>query len=480
MKTDMENIKGNNNGNYFQIVLSVAFAAFIVSVDNYIVNIALPTITADFKIDTGKASWIALSYMLSIVSTMLLFGKIADRLGLKKIFITGYALFSLGSLFCGIAPSFGFLVVSRSIQGLGGSMLYVTGFAIISEFVPQDKRGWAFGLISTAVGLGLMLSAPMGGFITEYLSWHWVFLINVPLCVIAIIFSAHVISSKKRQSKINETGLKGFDFSGTLLCIIGLITLVFALNRAGRSGWYSPFVYICMGISVLTLIMFIVHEKRHKDPILNLDIFRRHNFVAGSIDSLAVFVFFSGSNFLLPFFLERVRGLTSSQTGLTMMIYSIIYLSFAPFAGRLSDKFSPRIIASFALSSGAAASIGFALTMHYDGISPSIAYLVWLALSMAFFFPTNNNMVMHAVPQEHLGIGSGTFRTLCHLGILMGVCLYGTVFSHSLQETVADTSVKNPKGIAPEALVNAFKNAFLFGGFVGLAALLFRPFLRKE
>jgi EmrB/QacA subfamily drug resistance transporter len=476
----METIKGDGCNNYFRIVLSVAFAAFIVNVDNYIVNIALPTITADFGINTGEASWIALSYIIAMVSTMLLFGKVADRVGLKKVFITGYVLFSLGSMLCGIAADLHLLVISRFIQGLGGSMLYVSGFAIISEFVPTGRRGWAFGILSTAVGLGLMLSTPLGGFITEYLSWHWVFLVNVPLCAGAILFSAWVIPAANMQGKPDRHGAKKFDIPGALLSLTGLLALVVALNRAGKSGWHSPLVLVCIGISAVAISIFIVHEKRHKDPILNLEVFRKHNFVAGSIDSFAVFVFFAGSNFLLPFFLERVKGLTSSQTGLAMMAYSVVYLTIAPLAGRLSDAFSSRIISSLGLASGAAASLSFALTMHLDGVWPAILYLLWLAVSMAFFFPTNNNMVMHAVPQEYLGAGTGTYRTLCHLGILMGVCLYGTVFSNSFPEGVAHVSGRTPVAASQETLINAFRNAFLFGGFIGMCALLMHQFLKKE
>ena len=476
----MRTKKWDGYNHYFQIVLSVAFAAFIVNVDEYIVNIALPTITADFGIDTGEASWIVLSYMLAIVSTMLLFGKVADRVGLKKVFITGYVLFTLGSLLCGIAHDLRFLVISRSIQGLGGSMLYVSGFAIISEFVPDDRRGWAFGIISTAVGLGLMLSAPLGGFITEYLSWHWVFLVNVPLCAGAIIFGMWVIPAVNKQNKPNRQGFKKFDVPGALLCLIGLLALFIALNRADKSGWHSPLILISSGISVFAISMFIVNEKRHKDPIMNFDIFRRHNFVVGSIDSFAVLVFFTGSNFLLPFFLERVKGLTSSQTGLAMMAYSVVYVIIAPLAGRLSDAFSSRIISSLALTSGATASLSFALTMHLDGVLPTILYLFWLAISMAFFFPTNNNMVMHAVSQEHLGTGAGTFWTLCHLGFLMGVCIYGTVFSNSFPEGVTDASGRTPTGVPHDILINAFRNAFLLGGFIGMGALLIHPFLKKE
>ncbi len=466
--------------NYFKVVLSVAFSAFIVNVDNYIVNIALPTITADFGIDASKASWISLSYILAMVSTMLLFGKIADRVGLKKIFITGYVLFSLGSLLCGMAQNLFFLVFSRAIQGLGGSMLYVSGFAVISEFVPSDRRGWAFGMISTAVGLGLMLSAPLGGFITEYLSWHWVFLVNVPLCAIAIALASWVIPTAKRNNKPHRNKGRHFDVSGAFLCLIGLLALVAALKMADKNSWHSPVILISAGIAVFAIFMFIINERRHQDPILNLDIFKRHHFVAGSIDSFAVFVFFAGSNFLLPFFLERVKGLTSSQTGLAMMAYSVVYLTIAPLAGRLSDAFSSRTISSFALASGAAASLTFALTMHLDGILPAIFYLLWLALSMAFFFPTNNNMVMRAVPQEHLGAGAGIFRTLCHLGILIGVSLYGTVFSHSLSQGVAGDAGRFPTDASRDLMINAFKNAFLFGGLLGICALLIHPFLKKE
>ncbi len=160
-----------------------------------------------------------------------------------------------------------------------------------------------------------------------------------------------------------------------------------------------------------------------------------------------------------------------------MLTYSVVYVVLASFAGRLSDTFSPQIISVSALVSGAAASFFFALTMHVDGMAPSIIYLLWLAVSMAFFFPTTSNMVMRALPQKYLGTGAGTFWTFCHLGSLIGVCVYGTVFSNSLSEGFSESL---GVGLSLNAPVGPYRNAFILGGCLTLGALLTRPFFKNE
>lgn len=460
------------------LIICVAFAAFIVNVDNYIVNIALPTITAYFNIDTSTASWISLSYVITIVSTMLLIGKIADRFGIKKVFILGYALFTLGSLLCGLSHGLYTLIFSRTVQGLGGSMLYIGGFAVVAKFLPPDKKGWGFGILSMAAGLGLMLSTPIGGFITEYLSWHWVFIVNVPIGVFSIFISRHFIPSDARS--LSAENHKRFDLIGGALSIIMTISFVFAFNRASKIGWLSLPIIACFSVSVTAMIFFIIWEKRHREPIIDFTVFKNRIFIIGTIQAFSAFFFFAGSNFLLPFYLEGIKGLTTSQTGSAMMVYSLVYVTTSPFAGRMSDRINPEKIILIAILFGAAASLFFAYMLSRQGIYSVFIYLIWLGLSLAFFFSPNNNMVMQAVSGEHKGVATGLFRTFCHFGILMGVCVYEMVFSHSIHLAgTTDNLLRMGYIGANTAALSGFRNAYLLGGFIGLTALILSIMKKK-
>lgn len=163
------------------IVISVAFSSFIVVLDAYIVNVSLPAIARYFNVGTSDVVHVIVAYLLIITSTLLLFGKLGDRFGFKKFFMLGFCFFTAGSLLCGISPTLGILIASRCLQGIGGAILYAIGTALIPKHLPEHRRGWAFGTVATAAGLGMAIGAPVGGFITQLLNWHWIFLINVPV-----------------------------------------------------------------------------------------------------------------------------------------------------------------------------------------------------------------------------------------------------------------------------------------------------------
>ncbi len=166
---------------YYPVILCIAFAVFMVRLDGYIVNISLPTIARYFQVGTSEVSWIVLIYLLVMTGCMLILGKLGDRFGLKRIFLMGYLVFSVSSLFCGLAPTIHTLDLARAVQGVGGAMMIVSAFAIVSRLLPEHLTGWAFGVCSFANSLGIMVGSPLGGFITGFFSWKWIFLINVPI-----------------------------------------------------------------------------------------------------------------------------------------------------------------------------------------------------------------------------------------------------------------------------------------------------------
>jgi len=452
------------------IIMSVAFATFMSILDANIVNISLPTIARYFSITTGQVVWVTISYLLIQTSTLLFFGKIADRMGVNKIFISGYLTFVVGSLMCGISTTGGALIFSRCIQALGGAMLYTTTFAIIPKFIPAQNRGWAFGLLSTAAALGITVGAPLGGFITGFFSWHWIFLINIPIGLTAVLVALKVLPKEEVKPKEKEK----FDFPGAILSFMGPLFLIYALNMGHKYGWGSPTILTCFAASALSFVALIIREKFARFPLLDLNLYKKLDFTLVNLSSFMAFAFLAGSNFLVPFYLQLERGLAVEYAGMVILVYSIVYMFVGPFAGRLSDKVRPRLLCSIAMFSATLASLTFAFIMGLPGLIPVILFLVWLAISNGFFISPNNSEVMSLVPADKQGIASGAFKTVSNLGMVIGVTLFEVIFAASIPKGIT------PATFTPDQLLAGFKNTYVFGSFILLLAFLFSIMARGK
>jgi MFS family permease len=223
-------------GKYFWIVLCSAFILLIVKLDAFVVNVSLPTIAHAFSLNAAQTSMIIVVYLLMLTNTMLIFGKLEDRLGIRKILIAGYIIFTLGSLFSGLAPSILTLILARGLQGIGGAMLLICGFSAVNKFLPKEIEGWGLGIVTTAAALGIATGAPLGGYITHYFNWRWIFFVNVPLGVLGLLVSAGTLP-KETISK--STASQPFDYLGAILSFTGLSILTYVLSNGGQWGWGS-------------------------------------------------------------------------------------------------------------------------------------------------------------------------------------------------------------------------------------------------
>jgi MFS family permease len=242
------------------IIYSIAFAAFMVMLDNYIVNISLPAISKSFNVGIDGVSWIVIVYLLILTSAIPFFGKLGDRVGLIKLFIAGYLVFISGSLLCGLSSSLYMLIFSRFVQAIGGAVLYTVPSAIITRFLPPEKRGYSFGILATAAAVGFAMGSPLGGLITANFGWQWVFLINIPIGISAIIIVLKKFPREKEISLIREK----FDILGVFYCFFWLITLMFSLNMGRKFGWTSPLIVGSFAASLVFLILFIRQEYHFK------------------------------------------------------------------------------------------------------------------------------------------------------------------------------------------------------------------------
>ena len=465
---------------YRWALVSIAFAAFMVKLDGSIVNISLPTISRYYGVTPGGASWVILSYLLVQVTTMMIFGKLADDIGLKKTFIAGYVIFTFGSLLCGGAPTLAALIASRCIQGLGSAMLITSAFAMVPRLLPRKLLGSAFGMLGTSAGLGVIVGAPAGGFITEFLSWRWVFLVNIPVGALAIMTALRAIKDEEARGKDMARKLREFDILGTVMSFAGLLALVYGLNTGNDSGWSSASTLSSFIGAFVLLSFFFIWEKRHAHPLLDLGLFRNRRFMCALAAAFAAFMVMSGSGFLMPFYLELVKGLDSARTGLVILVFSLVYMAAGPFAGKLSDKVDPSILCAVAMISCAACALTFAFTLPYEGLFFVLLFLVWLALSLGSFVSPNNNQAMRLAPHDEQGMASGVFNTVTSLGLVFGVTLFETVFSRSLPGYAARGGLGS---IPSPFLVTGFRDAYVLGALVALmgfaASVMIRRTLRR-
>ena len=465
------------------ILFSIAFATFISNVDYYIVNIALVTITNDFRATTSDVSWVLLSYQLTITSFLLLFGKLGDRFGMKRIFLFGFSVFTLGSIACGLSPTIFFLILSRAVQGLGASVLYSIPPAMVSKYFPENKRGSAFGVLATTAAIGMILGAPLGGIITGYFSWRWAFLINLPIGIIAVIAAKRILpeddAPEMKRSPEREKPHKSFDALGAVLSFAATLNLFYALSMFDEKGWGSPIILGSMAASIVSVLLFIKWEKRHLDPLVDISLFKNRMFVAENISCALAYAFLAGNNFIMPFYLQTLKGLSPQKTGVVFMFYSLVYMVTGPVAGKLSSRIKPRTLCSLAMLFAAAAIFIFSGFFTAPGLVPVCIFFACNGFAMATFSISNNTSVMGSAPEGKEGMVAGILRVMMRLGMAIGVCAFETVFSLT---AVGHSAASGSKlaSLPLEKLSSGFFYSLVTAGILCLLAGLLPLFSHRQ
>ena len=452
--------------------------SFMTLLDSTIVNISLPAISLSLDISLSLAALINIAYLLTLSSTLIAFGKLGDRVGLKKIFIAGFILFTSGSLLCGLSSGLTLLVASRAIQGLGGAMAYVIAPALIPKYLPMNVRGKSFAMLLTTATLGLLLGAPLGGLITTYSSWHWIFLINVPFGIAASILSYMFVPRDELDADARR---KPFDIMGALLCFLFIGFFCFVANQGEEIGWISPVILSLVAGTVLFFSIFIKRQLNIEYPLINLKFFRDRDFSLANLANIFSFAAFAGNNFLLPFFLIRIKGLSSESAGYTLLIFSMVFLAVNYFIGRIIDRVSLRKLCIAGFSVEVAAYFIFTVTLGYSGIWPVVVFLALNGFAMAIFSAPINELVMNMTHETDQGIVSGIFKTGTNLGLILGVCLFELVFEQALVHG-SGLSGKNIFDVTiPTGILNSgFRFAYITGIITNVLALVFSIISRDK
>lgn len=447
------------------ILLSIAFATFMVNLDSYIVNISLPAITEWFGTDTASASWVIVAYQLTVTGLLLAFGVLGDRIGIRRFFLVGYGVFTLSSLLCGASPSLGWLVAGRALQGVGGAVLYALTPAMVPKFLPPAMRGAAFGLLATAAALGISVGTPLGGVLTGVLSWHWAFFINLPIGIGAMALCARVIPDDAPQ-----TGApRPFDTPGAVLSMVALLALVQGLTHLDVGGLAAPSTLTAFAVAVAAALAFVWRQRHTDHPLVDLALFRDRTFGLGNAANLLCLTCLAGHNFIVPFYLTLIKGMPPERAGFVFLLYSLVYMAVGPLVGMLGGRrVSSRTLCSLGLALGVVVFVLFSLGLRIDAMWPVYAYFVGMALVMATFIPSNSAVVMGSAPPGKQGTVAGSFRMVGRIGMTLGVTLFQALLALHLAGA-GSLSVERLRQLGAAHLLPAFSWVYLAGA--GLFAL---------
>ncbi|HPZ08817.1 MAG TPA: MFS transporter [Candidatus Eremiobacteraeota bacterium] len=438
---------------HYYIIIIVSLAVFITNLDLSIVNIALPTLARKFNVNIDVVSRILLSYLLAYCGLLLPFGRLADIKGIVKIFKLGFIIFTISSLFCSLSVNITMLIVFRFIQGVGGSLLLSTFGAIIIQYMPSEKMGRVFGLMSLFGGSSIAIGAPMGGFILKYLPWYWLFLINIPIGVVALIL-AH-INLEDKPSEVEE---QTFDFTGAVLIFLGLVSLTYGLHEGSDLGWTSSIIIGSFLLSFVSISIFIIREIRHKYPVLDIFLFKNIYFSCGLLANLIACMVLDGSNLIFPFYFELARGYTPDRTGLLLMLFPILISFIGPVSGFLCDRIDPRIMCAGGMALLLVASV---MIMSFNQLTPIflivLSFIIYGA-GFALFFTASPTVVLSHAPENKEGMVNAINSFVLYLGTTLGICIFETIFSLTIS-SVENTSLSS---IAPQYIVKGLHNVFIF------------------
>lgn len=409
---------------YKWLVLGVVgVGTFMGALDGSIVNISLPQIQAHYGVTLGSVGWVPAAYLLTISGLLLTFGRLGDMLGYKPVYSSGYLIFGLASLLCGLAPSLPALVGTRVLQGLGAAMLMAIAPALVTTTFPAQERGRALGLVAAATYTGLTVGPSLGGFVSGHWGWQWVFWINIPVSLAGATLAYGFL--RRGAGK----GRQRFDLLGAGLFALGLVSLLMAMTRAEQAGWQSSEQLLLLALSLLSLAAFVWQESRTPHPIMPLNLFRSRQFASGLAAALLQYAVVFMLIFVMPFYLLRFRGFSPQVAGALLTAQPLTMVVSAPLAGALADRWGTRGLAVAGMLVMAA---GLALMAAIPAAATTwqmVAPLMVVGLGAGLFATPNNSAIMGAAPRDRQGIAAGFLATARNVGMVTGVALAAALFA---------------------------------------------------
>jgi EmrB/QacA subfamily drug resistance transporter len=432
---------------------SISFVAIILGffmalLDTTVVNITLPKMTQYFNTTMAHISWVVNAYNLAFAAIILTASRLADQFGRKKLFIVGVFLFTISSLLSGISNSLEVLILLRALQGLSAAFVVPVAMPLSAEIFPPEKRGTIMALWGAFAGLAAASGPTLGGILTQFFNWRYIFFINVPIGCICILLTMKFI-----KESYDPTASKSIDFGGIITISIAMFCLTFALMKANEKGWTSNFIMSLFAASAIALILFVIIELKVKEPMLPLSLFKFVQFTNGSISLFLLGLGMMSGSYFLSFFLTQVKGLNQLSAGLIISTMSLSSMFFSILAAILTKKLGGRFLSALGiLLLCVSCYLNSYLTQNSSNIDV-ILRLIVAGAGTGFSMATLMSSTIANVPVDKIGIASGINNMTRTLGTVLGVALFLTIFTSNLTTQISD---------AKDSVVQTIQNDTVF------------------
>lgn len=423
--------------NPWLILIVLCGAVFMLLLDMTIVNVAQQSIKVALDADLSEIQWILDSYIMAYAVLILSFGRLGDVLGRKRLFIIGMAIFAIASGLCaastligqvtGIPPAAA-LIAARVVQGIGGAMMMPQTLTLISVAFPPEKRGAAMGTWGSVVALGAVVGPIVGGWLVTNYNWEWIFLINIPIGVIAIAATMAIV-----PESVDPLATGSIDWGGLILSATAIFALVYAAIEGNAFGWTSPIILGSLLASLVLFSAFVWWERRDSDPMMRLELFAIRNFSVANVLSIATSFGMLGVFFPMTVFLQGALGMSAIEAGFTMLPNGLVLMFAAPLAGRLTDRIGAKWIIVGGLSLMTAG-----ILLMISQISPTTTHwslvipLMVTGLGMGMTFAPMTAAALAQVPPRIMGSASGILNTMRNLGQVLGIAVLGSILQGRL------------------------------------------------
>ena len=439
---------------------SVAFGLFMIMLDNTVVNVALPSIERDLHITISELEWVVTAYALTFAALLVTGGKLADLYGRRRIFIVGLAVFTLSSLACGLAPSAGFLIGARTIQGIGAALMNPATLSIITATFPPKERGQAIGIWAGVSALALAIGPLCGGLIVDNISWNWIFFVNVPVGALGIAVSRLVITESRDTSHEQSIDVPGLVTSG-----LGLLALTYALIEGNRHGWTSAEILGLFAAAVVLLVAFVLVEHHQRLPMLDLSLFKIGAFAGANVVAMLVSLGMFGVFFFVSLYVQNILGYSPTKAGAIFLPMTLLIIVVAPIAGRASDRIGSRW-----LMGGGMTIVGISLLLYqrtgvHSDFWTLLPAMVLGGIGMALTMSPMTSAAMGAVPVDKAGVGSGVLNSFRQVGGAFGIALIGAILASYLHHRPGTAA-------GAQDYVNGLHAALLMSAGITFAAAL--------
>ena len=442
------------------VIIPLMLGTFMAALDNSIVNVSLPVMQKQFGVQLDDIQWVITAYMLAFCVFMPLTNWLKNKIGLYKMYLISISVFTVGSLLCGLAPNLSLLLSARIVQALGGGALTPVALAMLSSVFEEKERGKVMGWWGLGVVVGPALGPTLGGFLTQYFGWPYIFFVNIPFGITAFLLSVKYLKDVGKAAG----NAPGFDLKGFIAFTLFIVLFQYSIARIERVGFSSVELYITFAVSLISLFLFIKTEKKNKDPLLDLSLFSSGGFVAGILVTVVRSVALFGGLFLLPFLLQGLLGYTELQTGLLLLPASAAIAILMPLAGKWYDKHGARAISVAGLLLIAASTFQLALLGKDSSIWAIVIAMVVRGAGLGFLFSPVSAFVINSVEGEKSATASSFYSLFMQIGGSFGISIIAVLYQYLLH-------FYHQKGQANVAEHRAIQGGFFLSTAIVLLAI---------